>query len=163
MPRIVFLILMIYTNISFADEWKSVVNGKLDILSTQLNDGWSEEEKDSRKVVPIKNGEQQLYVALLYVSGQHGGNGDVQYLVAYELSDTRPENEDDKNLKPSYRLVGLAIIGGRGERFVDFESMKFENGVFTFNAMAYDNDAMCCPSKPVTSKYKLTFYGFREL
>lgn len=150
-------------NLCVADDWQLAVNKKLDFLVDQLNDGWSEEEKSKRKLVPIKNGDIQLYAGLLYIGGQHGGNGDAQYLAVYELGDGFQENGDDSHLKPSYSLVGLAIIGGRSERYVNFTSFKFEEGVFKFDAMAYENDAMCCPSKPVKLRYKLTFYGLVEL
>jgi hypothetical protein len=162
MPRIIAILLILISNLCFASTWQDDVNKKLDGLSAQLNDGWSSELKKARKIYRFKDGERELFASLISIEGHHGGNGNVEYLVVYELGDSRPENKNDK-LQKKLWLIGYAIVGGRGERFVEFDSLKYDEKVFTLNAMAYENDPMCCPSKPIVIKYELSFYGLKEL
>lgn len=158
--RIVILLLLLGYNVCMAAEWQNEVNSKLDVLVTQPNDGCSDEVKEARTLYRFKSGEDYLYAALISIEGQHCGNGSIEYLAVYDVGFERVT--DDKESRATYRLAGLAIIGGRGERFVDFKSLEFANGVFRMNAKTYKNDAMCCPSHPVILKYKLSFYGLSE-
>jgi hypothetical protein len=156
--RIFIYLLLLGYNVCMAAEWENEVNSKLDGLITQLNDGCSDEVKEARTLNRFKSGEGYLYAALISIEGQHCGNGNIEYLAVYDVGYERVTDEETVS-RATYWLVGLAIVGGRGERFVDFKSLKFANRVFSMDAKTYKNDAMCCPSKPVILKYKLSFYG----
>jgi hypothetical protein len=149
-------------DVCLASDWRSSINAKLDALSLQLNDGCSVEVKDARKLYDFKNPEQELFASLISLEGQHCGNGSIEYLVIYRLGYERPATKEAKQVE-TYSLIALQIVGGRGERSVDFDSLKLNGNVFTLTARAYRNDPMCCPSLPVVLKYKLSFYGLRKL
>jgi hypothetical protein len=162
MRFILLSLLLVNSNLCFAADWRASINQKLDALAVQLSDGCSTEVREARKIHDLKGGDKHLFAALVSIEGQHCGNGNLEYLVVYELGYTRPRNENDTS-RDAYGLVAVETIGGRGERVVDFESLKYSEGVFTLSALAYSNDALCCPSIPIVVRYDLTFFGLNQL
>jgi hypothetical protein len=160
--RLALALVALNSSYCFAADWRSSIDAKLTELASQLNDGCSTEVRDARKVYQFGSGENRVFAGLISVEGQHCGNGHIEYLAVYQLGYTEPKDERDVPIT-TYWLVGFAIIGGRGERMVDFETLKYRTGVFTMNAHAYHSDPMCCPSVPVELRYKLSFYGLTEM
>jgi len=157
-----FVVLLAGSSASFGADWRAEIGRKLDVLVTQLNDGCSEEVSEARKLYQFGAGEKQLFAALISVEGQHCGNGHIEYLGVYRIGYTRPKDERD-HPKETYWLAALAIVGGRGQRMVDFETLKYNNETFTANALAYGEDPMCCPSVPIVLRYRVSFYGLTEV
>lgn len=155
-------LLFFCADVCLGADWRSEVGGKLNSLAKQLNDGCSSEVKEARKVYQFGKGEDAIYAALISLEGQHCGNANIEYLAVYRTGFTRPKDENDTP-PDTYSLAALAIVGGRGERFVDFDSLKYAGEVFTLKAMGYHDDAMCCPSVPLVLRYKLSFYGLIEM
>lgn len=154
-------LLLVATNACLAADWQTEVGARLDGLVEQFSDGCSTEVKPARRLYQFGKGDGAIFAALISVEGQYCGNGSMEYLAVYRVGHVRPKEENDKS-PPTYWLAGQVIVGRRGERLVDFGSLKFENDVFTMKASGYNHDAMCCPSVPMVLRYNLSVFGLAE-
>ena len=159
---LVFAVLLTCSKLTFATDWRTEIGRKVDSLVNQLNDGCSTEVGNARKLYQFGSDEARIYAALVSIEGYHCGNGNTEYLAVYRTGYTRPKGENDTSAD-TYWLSALATVGGRGERMVNFDSLKWKDETFTLTAMAYNHDAMCCPSVPVVIRYKLSAFGLSEL
>ena len=159
---LVSVALLAISSASVGADWRSEIGRKVDDLVTQLNDGCSSEVERARKLYQFGNGDDQIFAALVSIEGYHCGNGNTEYLAVYRTGYMRSKTESQVSAKTLW-LSAVATVGGRGERMVDFETLKWRGQTFTLNAMVYNHDAMCCPSVPVVLRYKLSFFGLSEL
>src|SRR5690349_11321468 len=127
------VLLCVSCDVCLGSDWQDEVGRRLDNLVSQLNDGCSNEVKEARKLYEFGKGEEWISAALISIEGYHCGNGNVEYLAIYRIGYERPKDENDVP-RETYWLSGLATIGQRGQRTVDFDSLKYSKGVFAMNA-----------------------------
>jgi hypothetical protein len=120
-------------------------------LAALVSDGYA--KLYAEKLAPISSNSSHSVAVFFTLDGPAKGNGSWQFLAFFEHNEAVDPSEPPS---PSYRLVAFRQVGSRGTRFFEPATASFRNGILTVSGWAMGpSDAMCCPSVPVRSEFKV--------
>ena len=145
-----------FTATSAAGPQRSAVDQDITKLANLFGDGIATSSPDQRHVIygKVFSSVRDDAVAFFSIEGFHGGNYHAEYVAFFEA--LAPERMNGRDAK-KFRLIGVAQIGGRGQRTFDWASAKLSNNSVIVSGKKWaDADAGCCPSISTTAKFRVS-------
>ena len=120
-------------------------------LAALVSDGYA--QLYAEQLASVSSNSSHSVAVFFTLEGPRKGNGSWQFLAFFEHNEAIASDEPPSS---SYRLVAFRQVGSRGTRFFEPGTASFHNGVLAVSGMAMGpRDAMCCPSVPVRSVFKV--------
>ena len=147
MKQLLILILLLAAGRSAAQppSLPEALTREVALLGETLSDGHAVFYPEYSSAIEVPGNDALHYrtgvAVLVSMGGWAGGNTNNQYLAVYAVDD-RPE------ARKTYRLLGFAEVGGKGDRL--FTGLSAEGQQIVLTGFDYaETDSPCCPSIPL--------------
>jgi len=163
MKTLVFSLLCLFTSgDALASSLRPLITERVVSLTSLMSDGIASLHEESLVFVEsslTEYGETHKVVSVIFnISDWGGGNGSRQYLAIFKHNDEASTFEPYK--ANTLQLLSVVKVGARSERW--FNAIEQKQMHIYLRGLAWQDDALCCPSQPIEVVYVYENHGFTE-
>lgn len=145
----------------------AAINREITKLVALYTDGFGYNDATMRHVTfgPLFGTEEgQAAVAFFSLMGMDNSNVNFEYIAIFSKGQGRDFSDIKGPKERPFHLVATAMIGSRGTRTLDWKNAKISKHRIVVQGTRWgENDAGCCPTRPIEVTFKISTQLFGEL